>query len=409
MKPNSFGAGRIVLLLKDGAPPNEPSSWRPIKLLNVDYKTVATVLNNKLKLLLPCIISPYQSCAVPARSMFAHLTDTRDVFEYGAEKKLSGAFVSLDQVKAFDRVKHRYTLEVLREFGFPGDFVRLVELLYTNLSCNVVVNGSATAGFSYTRGMRQDCPLGPTFFIMCIEPLLTRLASDERIRGFPLTGEDEIKVLAYADDVCHFVRDAGSFREFRSAFNRYAEVSGAALNEGKSKALLFGAFPKEAIGNIQTVSTVNVLGIFFPCEGVAETTWQKAVERVPLVTARSRRLDLTLREKALAVKTGICAFANYARRVAVMPAKTLSQLNKMISSFLWDDKPAPVKRNLQQLPEGEGGLGLPHVATISRLLALKTVRFLHQASDFYGKGLLLYWSSTNTKYLYADRQPGPLA
>ncbi|KAH7946501.1 hypothetical protein HPB52_000253 [Rhipicephalus sanguineus] len=81
----------------------------------------------------------------------------------------------------------------------------------------------------------------------------------------------------------------------------------------------------------------------------------------------------------------------------------------MISSLLRDDKPAPVKRNLLQLPEGEGGLGLPHVMTISRVLALKTVRFLHQASGFYGKGLLLYWSSTNTKYLDADRQPGPLA
>ncbi|KAH7943349.1 hypothetical protein HPB52_007149 [Rhipicephalus sanguineus] len=178
-----------------------------------------------------------------------------------------------------------------------------------DLSCNVVVNGSATAGFSYTRGIRQ----------------------------------------------------------------------------------------------------VKVLGIFFSCEGVAETTWQKAVERAHLATARTRRLDLTLREKALAAKTSIWAFANYASRVAVMPAKTASQLNKMISSVLWDDKPAPVKRNLLQLPEGEGGLGLPHVTTISRVLALKTVRFLHQTSDFYGKGLLLYWSSTNTKYLDADRQPGPLA
>ncbi|KAH7955665.1 hypothetical protein HPB52_002808 [Rhipicephalus sanguineus] len=409
MKPNSFGAGRIVLLLKDGAPPNEPPSWRPITLLNVDYKIVATILNNGLKLLLPSIISPCQSCAVPGQSMFANLTATRDVFEYAAQKKLSGAFFCLDQAKAFDRVKHRYMLEVLREFGFPGDFVRLVELLYRDLSCNVVVNGSATAGFIYTRGIRQGCPLGPTFFIMCIEPLLTSLASDERIRGFPLTGADEIKVLAYADDVSLFVRDARSFREFLSAFNRYAEVSGAELNERNSRALLFGAFPKEAIGNVQTVSTVKVLGIFFSYDGVAETTWQKAVERAHLATARTRRLDLTLREKALAVKTRICAFANYTSRVAVMPAKTASQLNKMISSLLWDDKPAPVKRNLLQLPEGEGGLGLPHVTTISRVLALKTVRFLHQASDFYGKGLLLYWSSTNTKYLDADRQPGPLA
>ncbi|KAH7961440.1 hypothetical protein HPB52_009058 [Rhipicephalus sanguineus] len=46
MKPPSFGEGRIVLLLKDAPPPpNEPSSWRPITLLNVDYKIVAAIPN----------------------------------------------------------------------------------------------------------------------------------------------------------------------------------------------------------------------------------------------------------------------------------------------------------------------------------------------------------------------------
>ncbi|KAH6924183.1 hypothetical protein HPB50_013464 [Hyalomma asiaticum] len=92
-----------------------------------------------------------------------------------------------------------------------------------------------------------------------------------------------------------------------------------------------------------------------------------------------------------------------------MPSKTASQLNRIINTLLWDGKPAPVKRNLLQLPDSEGGLGLPQVMTIGRILALKTVRLLYQASDFFGKGLLLYWSSTNTKHLDADRHTGPVA
>ncbi|KAH6920338.1 hypothetical protein HPB50_028675 [Hyalomma asiaticum] len=381
-KPDSFSVGRIVLLLKDGAPPNEPASWRPITLLNVDYKIVASIINSRLKALLPNIISPFQSCAVPGRSIFANLTATRDIFEYAARKKLYGAFFSLDQAKAFDRVKHNYLLGVLREFGFPADFVALVRLLYSDLTGNVVANGSITAGFDYTRGIRQGCALGPTFFINSLEPLLAKLANNERIRGL---------------------------REFWNTFNRYAEVSGATINEGKSKALLFGSFPRESLGEIQTVSMVKVLGIYFTCDGVAEATWQRALEKAHLVATRIQHLDLTLREKALAVKTSVCAFANYVCRVAVMPSKTASQLNRIINTLLWDGKPAPVKRNLLQLPESEGGLGLPHVMTTGRILALKTVRLLYQASGFFGKGLLLYWSSTNTKCLDADRHTGPLA
>ncbi|KAH7961441.1 hypothetical protein HPB52_009059 [Rhipicephalus sanguineus] len=59
-KPDSFRAGRIVLLLKDRA---------PITLLNVDYRIVASNLNNRIRLLLPDIISPLQSCAVDGRSV----------------------------------------------------------------------------------------------------------------------------------------------------------------------------------------------------------------------------------------------------------------------------------------------------------------------------------------------------
>ncbi|KAH6936662.1 hypothetical protein HPB50_020566 [Hyalomma asiaticum] len=176
---------------------------------------------------------------------------------------------------------------------------------------------------------------------------------------------------------------------------------------GKIVPLLQELLPADTIGSIPTVSVVKVLGVYFSCAGVAATTWQTSHERANQAVERLQQLDLTLREKALAVKTTVCAFANYASRVAVIPRKTANQLNKLINALLWDGKPAPVKRNLLQLPECNGGLGLPHVLTTSKLLALKTARHLHQATDYIGKSLLLHWCSTSTDCLGADRHPGP--
>ncbi|KAH7973241.1 hypothetical protein HPB52_023199 [Rhipicephalus sanguineus] len=409
VKPDSFSAGRIVLILKDGAPPCEPESWCPITLLNVDYKIVATILNNRLKLFLPDIVAPHQTCAVPRRSMFANLTMTRDAFEYAATKKIRGAFLSLDQAKAFDRVRHAYLFEMLRQFGLPTDFVDTLKLLYKDLRGSVLVNGSETEGFQYTRGIRQGCPLGPTLFILSLEPLLTNLASDALFRGLPLTGSDELRVLAYADDVSLFVRNPRSLERFRHIFSSYAEASGAQLNEAKSKALLFGAFPADAIGNISIVTTVKVLGVFYTCEGVAAPTWTRVLERAQRFTERASQLDLTLHEKALAAKTSVCALALYISRVAVMPAKAATQLNKIITSFMWNGKPPLLRRSLRQMAVSEGGLGLPHALTLSKILALKTARTLFQASDYLGRGLLLYWSGASNNWLGASRQPVPLA
>ncbi|KAH6931927.1 hypothetical protein HPB50_001665 [Hyalomma asiaticum] len=97
---------------------------------------------------------------------------------------------------------------------------------------------------------------------------------------------------------------------------------------------------RNTIGSIPTVSVVKVLGVYFSCAGVAATTWQKSLERANQAVERLQQLDLTLREKALAVKTTVCAFANYASRAAVIPRKTANQLNKLINALLWD-VPAP--------------------------------------------------------------------
>lgn len=124
---------------------------------------------------------------------------------------------------------------------------------------------------------------------------------------------------------------------------------------------------------------------------------------------RVQQLDLTQREKALAAKTTVCAYANYASRVGVMPNKTVSKINMLLNGLLWDSKPPPVKRNLLQLPESSGGLGLPHVLSIIRVLALKRARLLYQSADYIGKTLLMYWAGTRTGFLDAGRHPGPHA
>ncbi|KAH7957698.1 hypothetical protein HPB52_021908 [Rhipicephalus sanguineus] len=85
------------------------------------------------------------------------------------------------------------------------------------------------------------------------------------------------------------------------------------------------------------------------------------------------------------------------------------EVTKMLGSFLWEGKPAPVRRTLLQLPESEGGLGLSHALTISKVLALKTARALFRSSDYVGRGLMRYWSSTSAAFLDADRPLGPLA
>ncbi|XP_075723812.1 uncharacterized protein LOC142765891 [Rhipicephalus microplus] len=351
LKPPSFGEGMIVLLLKKGAQQEDLSAWCPVTLLPVDCQIVASSLNSRLRPFLHAMVSPQQSCTVPGRSIFANLMVTRDVFEYMSTKSLSGAFISLDQAKAFNRVKHQYMFEVLHQFGLPASFVDVIVTLYSNLSGRVMVNRDLTPTFEYAQGIRQGCPLGPTLFILTLELLLTTIDRNDRIRGFQM----------------------------------------------------------RALGELTAVDAVKVLGIYFCSNGVAATTWRRAQEWAQGAIDRLKCKDLTIRERALAATTIICAFAYYVSRTAVMPTKTAKWLTKMIGAFLWDGKPKPIRRILLHLPSNEGGHGLTHVLITSKVLALKTARALFKTTEYVGRNMMRYWCSTNATFLNADRPVAPIA
>ena len=60
---------------------------RPISLLCVDYKILTKILANRLKYIIPEIISKEKNCSIPKRTIFDNLFLTRDIITYTKQKK----------------------------------------------------------------------------------------------------------------------------------------------------------------------------------------------------------------------------------------------------------------------------------------------------------------------------------
>ena len=113
----------IIRLLYKKEDPLELKNWRPISLLNTDYKICTKVLANRLRQVLPRIINKDQTCGIPDRSIYENLFLLRDTIDYVKHKELSAAIISLDQEKAFDRVNHGFLQRVLTRFNFGPHFL----------------------------------------------------------------------------------------------------------------------------------------------------------------------------------------------------------------------------------------------------------------------------------------------
>ena len=119
-------------------------NWRPISLLNTDYKLASKVITERLKRVMQAIVHKDQTCGVVGRSIFSNLQLIRDMLDMIDKTNETGILVTLDQEKAFDRVDHDFLMRVLFKFGFGSSFRGWVSLFYKNVFSRVICNGSLT-------------------------------------------------------------------------------------------------------------------------------------------------------------------------------------------------------------------------------------------------------------------------
>ena len=72
----------ITLICKHESRADEMKCYRPISLLNIDYKIISKVITIRLGKILPKIIDIDQTCSVKGRSIFDNIHLLRNVIDY---------------------------------------------------------------------------------------------------------------------------------------------------------------------------------------------------------------------------------------------------------------------------------------------------------------------------------------
>ena len=118
-------------------------NWRPISLLNVDYKIISKVFALRVKNL----ISSQQTAYVPFRCISESGRLISDVMEMADILKFRGYLVTIDIEKAFDSLEHTFIEAVLKKQGFGPYFIDWIKIfLKDQESC--VINGGSPRNIS---------------------------------------------------------------------------------------------------------------------------------------------------------------------------------------------------------------------------------------------------------------------
>ena len=124
-------------------------NWRPISLLNVDYKIATKTVANRIKLVLPSIISHQQTGFIKDRYIGENIRLLFDVLEYVDENELSSLLFFSDFEKAFDSLDHQFMIRCLKHFNFENTFIKWINLFYNNSTSCTINNGHLSDFFPF--------------------------------------------------------------------------------------------------------------------------------------------------------------------------------------------------------------------------------------------------------------------
>lgn len=239
-KGSNFAEGWLCPLYKKNDK-REIANYRPITLLNSDYKIFTKALSLKLAKAAPSVIHENQAGFIPGRSITEQIRLTQMIQSFSElDNDGGGAIIALDQEKAYDKIAHDYLWTTLQKLNFPQEFIRTVKSLYDSAETAVIINGEISSKYNVTRGVRQGDPLSCLIFDLAIEPLAEMLRKSE-LSGFQAPGSTtRVIVTLFADDTTVYLNKKDDFRTLLSILQKWCNAAGAKFNINKTEIIPIG-------------------------------------------------------------------------------------------------------------------------------------------------------------------------
>jgi hypothetical protein len=230
---------RGVLLPKKGDL-GQLANYRPLSVANADVRLVSNAMSARLQDHLTSCIAPAQTGFIAGRNA-AHgavaLHLVVDAVNAGLIPGGSVFLVSIDQQKAYDRVRHDWLLDCLQRFGAPPAVLRYYRRALAG-EVQFIVEGARSAPVVRRCGLPQGAPDSCLLFALSLEPFLHALRANTgvslpfgRHRGVqPLRISD----VTFADDVNVLLQGSSQLEHFLTVQHRYELAANSQVSTTKS-------------------------------------------------------------------------------------------------------------------------------------------------------------------------------
>ena len=370
--PEELPEGLIVFLPKKGKDKKLIKNLRPLTLLNTLYKIASGVMVERIKSVLPSIISKDQYSFMKGKQAADLIEITREIIKDAKVQKKNLSIFAIDFSAAFDNVTYKAIIDALYRRGFGKNFTTNVATLLTNNRSRIMVNGKYINSINIEKSCRQGDPISPYLFIIVLDQLLDKINYAKSLKGYELKfGKRKIKIKSadFADDCYTFL--TGNKKEIEHQFETVKKLlktfeadTGLKINVAKSELTLSGPIAKESelnIGGIVSKRKIKMLGVnvgeesnlsndIFNTLTAKMKFWEKfhynEVDRIEILNAFV-----------------IPSVTHMLRHVPFNKSMEL-RLSKMTSDFVWGKKRRYISKDILFQNIKSGGMGAVSIGKV---------------------------------------------
>ena len=372
----------IVKLLHKKKDFKNLKNWRPISLLNTDYKILSKIIVNRLTPLFQKHILPQQNAGLPKRRMENIHYNIQALLELANQRNEQLIIMTIDFEKAFDKISHHFIFKILEKLKIGNKNLGFIKLFYKNIFSKIEINGDYTSKIKIKRGIRQGCPLSMLLFIISTDLLTRKIQKNEQIKGIKFQNFN-FKIAQYADDTTFAFQNYKEIEDILIELKQFEKVSGLKINPEKTQIIATNTFLKTKIETNYPLFKFNeflkILGVkFYLNPNYNNKNWYELLPKIRSILYKHENRKLSIYGKNQIIKTLIIPLSLHIARIHKPTEKIEKDLNQILFKFLWSNDPIEQLSRKKLISEyKEGGIKMIDITSKFETCYVEKIKYLY--------------------------------